>query len=156
MANKQKRGFTIIELTVVVVVLIILLTISAAGVRVYLADARNDQRASKMMILSEALERYYDAKGEYPSCTAMLASPSSISTMLDDIDIDTLRPPTKENPESVTCNSSNFPSADNDIFMYESPYDNPPAPGVARSKFELMWWDESKKEVAGIFSRRGN
>lgn len=156
MLKRRLRGFTIVELSVVIVVLIILLTISAAGVRTYLADARNDERSSKMSILAEALEQYYDRKGEYPSCTAMLDTPSNISTLFDGIDIDTLRPPTKESPEPLTCNSSNFPSASNDSFMYESPYESPSDPTVARSKFELMWWDEDKKAVAGIFSRRGN
>lgn len=154
--NRQRHGFTIIEVTTVVVILIILISISVAGVSVYLADARNDERSSKMMVLSEALEQYYDRNGEYPSCTAMRDTPSNIAALLGGIDIDTFRPPTKETPEPMTCGTSTFPSDTNDTFMYESPYDSPSNQTTPRSKYELMWWDEDKRVVAGTFSRRGN
>lgn len=76
---QSSRGFTIIELVVVILVLGILVTITAVGLVRYQLDGRDTQRATNVAIIAEALEKYYSANGEYPSCNAMTASVSTIT-----------------------------------------------------------------------------
>jgi len=64
---RSKSGFTIVELVVIITVIGILSAITIVGMTVYQVGARNSDRASKVAVLSESLEKYYDKNGEYPS-----------------------------------------------------------------------------------------
>lgn len=64
---KSRSGFSIIEVTVVIVIIAILATI---GTLFYLStqqNARDSQRQAKATIIAESLEKFYDKNGEYPS-----------------------------------------------------------------------------------------
>lgn len=84
--RKRVSGFTIIELLVVIAVIGILTTISVVSFTRYQADARDSQRAQRASIISTALEKYYTTHGEYPSCSAMTSSITSVTTTLPGID----------------------------------------------------------------------
>ena len=84
--SSKLNGFTIIELLVVIAVIGILTTISVISFVRYQADARDSQRAQRASIISTALEKYYTTHGEYPSCSAMTSSVTSVISTLPGID----------------------------------------------------------------------
>lgn len=69
MTARRTHGFTIVEIIVVVIVLGILVsfvTLFFMGVQ---KQARDDKRANDMIVIGAALQKYYDANGQYPlSC----------------------------------------------------------------------------------------
>jgi prepilin-type N-terminal cleavage/methylation domain-containing protein len=89
------NGFTIIELLIVIAIIWILATISLVSFDRIRDDSINSQRESKMRILAETLEKYYQENGEYPSCEAMSASPETVvSVTLIGMNPDVLTAPT--------------------------------------------------------------
>lgn len=77
---KSKSGFSIVEVTIVVAVVAILASIGTIAYLAVQREARDSKRESNITILAEALEKYYEQNGEYPSCTMLSASPDTIST----------------------------------------------------------------------------
>lgn len=61
-----KKAFTVVELTVVIVVISILATITTVGYTRIQADARDTERASDMAIMQSSLETHYEKNGSYP------------------------------------------------------------------------------------------
>lgn len=82
----SKRGFTIIELLVVISVISILAIISVFGFNAIQSGARDSQRSNRITSIAEALEKYYSKNGEYPSCAAMSAAASSVTSTLPGLD----------------------------------------------------------------------
>ena len=62
--GRYPRGFTLVEVLVVVVIIAILATIVTLGLNGYMAQGRDSQRSSDLTTVSEALEKYYDMNGE--------------------------------------------------------------------------------------------
>lgn len=152
----KNSGFTVVELVIVITVLIILTSISAVGITVYLKDARDSERETKVMIIADALEKYYDKYGEYPTCATMRDSVSVAASTLGGLDEDVFKTPRGEAPTGLWCNNGSvFPTEDNDIFMYESPYGSPSNPNAPRTTYSILYWHEGDKYVAGPDSRRG-
>lgn len=77
---QTSRGFTIIELIVVILVLGILVSITALGLVRYQLDARDTQRSTNVSIIAEALEKYYNNNGEYPSCSVLTGNVSTLTS----------------------------------------------------------------------------
>ncbi|HHW56716.1 MAG TPA: prepilin-type N-terminal cleavage/methylation domain-containing protein [Clostridia bacterium] len=65
--NKDERGFTLIELIVVIAILGILATIAVPRVTTSLSNAKTNADEANLKILQNAVERYYIEKGTYPS-----------------------------------------------------------------------------------------
>lgn len=152
-AGKARSGFTVVELSVVVIVIIILTSVSAIGATVYLRDGRDTERATKVSLLTEALERYYDKNGEYPPCSTISGSLADASATLDRLDRQTFNAPraATEETNSVTCGATP-PSNSNDIFRYYS------VPSVTDStaslNFRIDYWNEDSSKVETVKSRR--
>lgn len=103
-----RRGFTIVEIAVVVVIISILTTLSIVAYNRTQVNTRNDINRSKATIISESLEKYYERSGQYPTCT--LALTGDINTVMNNIkvgDANTLtrsgRPP---GTNSIVCSST--------------------------------------------------
>ncbi len=62
----KSRGFTIVELVVVVLVLSALVVIGGLAWRSARDNARNLTMRNDVVIIKDAIERYYDDNGEYP------------------------------------------------------------------------------------------
>lgn len=71
--KSKLKGFTIVELIVVVVILAILVSLGSLAYRETQKNARNEMRKSDSAILIGAIEEYRSDKGDYPK-------PSSCST----------------------------------------------------------------------------
>lgn len=64
--NTQSRGFTIVELATVIVVLGILVSITALSYREVQRNARDEKRKVDAIVLQGAIEDYYADNGDYP------------------------------------------------------------------------------------------
>lgn len=65
----NKKGFTLVELLVVITILAILMTIGIAVYSGVQKNARDLRRKSDLRSIKIALELYYQANGQYPSST---------------------------------------------------------------------------------------
>ena len=151
------RGFTLIELIVVIAIIGILATISLVGFNRYQADTRDARRASSASVIAEALEKYYDANGEYPSCSAVTSSTVTTNT-LKGIDASTLIAPqaTSGQANSIQCTSAGFTLATNgpDFFEYQGD-GSPDCAGTGSClNFTLKYKDETDGQIKTISSRR--
>ena len=63
----KSRGFTIVELLIVIVVIAILAAITIVAYNGIQTRARDAQRAQDVKTIAKALELYYADKGEYPN-----------------------------------------------------------------------------------------
>ena len=68
--SKQTRGFTIVELLIVIVVIAILAAISIVAYNGIQKRARDAQRLSDITQIDKALKSYYAVNGTYPPQTA--------------------------------------------------------------------------------------
>jgi prepilin-type N-terminal cleavage/methylation domain-containing protein len=73
----KAKGFTLVELLVVTAVIGVLSTISVIGFSKIQASSRDSERSA---VISEALEKYYDANGEYPDCYSMTQATTAVAS----------------------------------------------------------------------------
>lgn len=70
---KSKSGFTVVELLVSIAVIGVLLAISIVSFSKQQVEARDQTRYSRATIIAEALEKYYEQNGEYPSVASLVS-----------------------------------------------------------------------------------
>jgi prepilin-type N-terminal cleavage/methylation domain-containing protein len=115
---KNRNGFTLVELAIVIAVIAILSAVSIVAYAKIQADSRDGARLAKVQIITTALEKYYGDNGEYPSCTAMTQSGALVSSnVLVGIDTDALLVPNSAAgvTNSITCTAL---SGSVDAFAY--------------------------------------
>lgn len=115
---KTRKGFTLVELIIVITVIAILATIVSVGLNRYRTDANDAVTASHVTVITEALEKYYDQHGEYPGCNALTNNPSNVaSSVLKGIDEAALTVPTAPagTTNSIKCNQTLQTSGENFI-----------------------------------------
>lgn len=95
----QNKGFTIVELLIVIVVIGILALLVITTYSGIQAKARNAKRQTDVQALQTQLEAFFSQNGYYPS-RADMNSPSWISTNMKSLDTNALVDP------SSTCNPS--------------------------------------------------
>jgi len=153
--RRMSRGFTIIELLVVVSVIGILATISLIGFNRYQADTRDSQRSSQATILAEALEKYYDKHGEYPSCTSITSDANTVTTaILPGLQTDTLVTPQDPNVEDNSIKCQDLTTSDPDIFAYVGDGSSICSTGNACLSYTLKYKEESTGTIKTLPSRR--
>lgn len=155
--SKTSRGFTIIEILVVIGVIAILTTISAVSFVRYQVDARDSQRANRAVIISEALEKYYDKNGEYPSCSAMTAAGATVTTTtLPGVDPAVLITPKAVAGEtnSIDLCTALSASSSTDSFAYVGDGSATCDTGTSCLQYSLQYVDETTGTVKTITSRR--
>lgn len=85
-ANKQaeaRRGFTIVELLIVIVVIAVLAAITIVAYNGIQAKARDSGRMTKLGQLTRGLELYYANNGRYPTIDHGLGTETSCGSQTD-------------------------------------------------------------------------
>jgi prepilin-type N-terminal cleavage/methylation domain-containing protein len=153
--RKTSSGFTIVEILVVIAVIGILTTISVISFARFQADSRDNQRTQRAGIIVEALEKYYDKNGEYPSCNAMTGSGTNVTTnVLTGIDPTVLvTPQASGQTNSILCITltSSYPT---DSFAYVGDGSVACSGSVSCLQFQLQYKQESTGTIQTINSRR--
>jgi prepilin-type N-terminal cleavage/methylation domain-containing protein len=65
--GKDQRGFTLVELIVVMAILVLLGTLAVPQFRMVLADAREDANTTNLNMLQNAVDIYISAEGLDPA-----------------------------------------------------------------------------------------
>lgn len=65
--HKRRKGFTLVELLITIVIISLLTTIVALSYTAVQKSTRDKERQTDVVAISNALDRYYDRNGEYPA-----------------------------------------------------------------------------------------
>lgn len=150
-----RSGFTLVELVVVIATIGILATITVIGLTRYQADTRDARRVSSVEAISEALEKYYDVNGEYPSCTAVMAASSTLTTdTLKGINETTVRAPQAPSGQSNSIECEDLTIEGTDLYEYEGDGSAACTGNVACLSYTLKYKDEASGEIKTLQSRR--
>lgn len=150
--NRTKKGFTLVELIVVIVVIAVLAAVVVASVVRYQATARNAERESDISTITEALEKYYDENGEYPSCSMLSGSVDVTSNMLH-VDQSALKSPRATGDNSFVCSSLNAAN-DDDNFAFVGDGSTTCQSGNACLGWTIQYRDDETGAVKTVKSRR--
>lgn len=109
----NRRGFTIVELVIVITIMAILMTLGVVNLRNTQVNARDTERKTDIETIAQNLETYYTSGtdgstnvGVYPS-TAITASSASMTTALRDININSLMAPGITDPTQTFIPATN-------------------------------------------------
>ena len=153
--RKAISGFTVVELLVVIIVIGILSTIGYVSYSRVQISSRDTERSSKIAILAEALEKYYDENGEYPSCTKM-SQPADIviSDVLKGTNSDTLRAPSASSGTNSILASCGNLAPGNDAISYTGDGSSTCLTGQDCVEWTLRYYNEETNSIKSISSRR--
>lgn len=146
----QRKGFTLIELMVIIVVVGILATIVSVGLAVYQKQARDTQRQTDVTAIAEALEAYYEQNGEYPSCATMTSTPDTIASQLK-LDTAALQAPSSNADNSFICTS--LSGSGSDQYAYVGDGSASCQSGDSCLEWTLQYRSEETGAVISIQSR---
>ncbi len=152
---RQRRAYTLVELLIAIAVIGILATIGILSFSQYQANSRDSLRSAKATVIVEALEKYYDKSGEYPSCEQVTQSADIVSqSVLVGIDTDSLKTP-KGSDNSITCDDLTSVE-DGDYFSYTGDTSETcvGVGGNACVVYTLKYIREGSNDIAVINSRR--
>lgn len=154
--RKSNNGFTIVEISVVVVIIGILVTLVALNFSRVQSTARDTQRSTRASIVADALEKYYDANGEYPSCSSLTQAATVVdTTVLPGLDPTALvTPKAGASTNSISCADLTSASVSPDVFAYVGDGSTDCASGASCLSWTIKYTDESSGTVKTIQSRR--
>lgn len=156
-----QAGFTIVELVVVIAIIAILSGVSVVTYQTLRADARDGTRSSNAAIISEALEKFYEKNGAYPSVVSIVNSQpantgAAIAAKLG-IPEDSLLMP--KMPSSTTNGIASGTTPTSNYLMYQgaSASDNASCQGSSVGgceRYTLRYREEASGTTKVIESRR--
>ena len=104
----KRHGFTIVELVVVIVIIGILTTLGGLAWRSTRDDAVLTKQQNDVIILKDAVEKYYRDNGEYPIPTVTCATNSADNKVCNNGDLATILVPKYIDEIPKDKNGSNF------------------------------------------------
>lgn len=145
---KNARGFTLVEILVVVVIITVLATIGTLTYGGFQSQSRDSKRAANANVIADSLERYYEKNGEYPSIADVTSTNTAqVQSLLNISDTSALLMP---NAPANTTNSIKSPaeSVSPVIIAYDaktanSANDTCQQAGGGCDSFTLRWKEES-------------
>lgn len=148
-------AFTIVELLVVIAVIGILATVSILAYSSVQSSSRDSKRSADVSVITEALEKYYDQNGEYPSCSAMVQPSNTVTTnTLKGTDPQVLSTPTSTaGTNSIICSSLASGSGP-DSFGYVGDGSSTCSSGAACLQYTLQYREEGTGNIISVQSRR--
>lgn len=151
MIKKIKKGYTLVELLVVVVIIGVLVGISFLGYDSIQADTRDKQRSASATIIAEALEKYYQEHGEYPGTSTVTATDSSIAGVLGITDAEVLVAPNAAagTQNSLISTDLTMSTITDDVFAYVATCDS----ATTCNEWELQYREETSGDIRIIRSR---
>lgn len=163
MRVRTNNGFTIVEIIVVIAVVAILSSLAVITFSSIRQDTRDATRQGNATIISEALEKYYDQNGEYPSVVSIVNSQSGNTgtAVASKLSIPATSLVMPNMPTSAT--NAIAPGSDpyNDYIVYEatSSVNNTSCQSSTSGgcdKYTLRYIEEATDVVKVIESRRGS
>lgn len=149
----KKNGFTLVELVVVIAVIAIIATLATIGLTAYLNESRDSQRQANVSVLAEALEKYYDTHGEYPSCSTLTGSPSAVADAIG-VDQGVLKAPGSSTDNSFVCTALNSSSSAGQ-YAYTGGDTSPEClSGSSCLEWTIQYKNEADGEIVSLTSRR--
>jgi prepilin-type N-terminal cleavage/methylation domain-containing protein len=114
--NMNRRGFTIVELIIVITIMGILLVLGVANLRSSQAGGRDSERKTDVETIASYLDSYYKTgsdfalvAGSYPSTLLTSSGVEYMEAALSDIDVSSLEAP------GITDPTQTFVSATNNV-----------------------------------------
>jgi prepilin-type N-terminal cleavage/methylation domain-containing protein len=153
--RKTTSGFTIVELLVVIAIIGILTTISFVSFGSIQSNAHDSTRAASMKVISDALEKYYQENGEYPGCSAMAATPNTVSTTtLLGLDPAVLTSPSGiDGANSIMGSCADIDENSSSDYAYVGDGSDPCVTGSTCSQYTLKYQEEATGNIISIKSR---
>lgn len=146
----SRRGFSTVEVLVVIAVIGVLTTIGVVSYNRYRLDARDAQRESQLTTVADALERYFQNNGEYPSCASMTQDPNVIvANILPGVDPNLFVSPSSGLTNSILCGTTN----DSNNFGYVGDGSSTCQTGTACLSYQLQYKRESDGVIVSIDSQ---
>ncbi len=153
---RRDIGFTIVEISVVIVILGILVSLVLVAFTRVQVNARDSVRSTRATVIADALEKYYDKNGEYPACATLSQSASTVnSTVLSGVGETTLLTPKSASGDTNSIKCSDLTSASSpDIFAYVGDTSTGCTTGAACISWTLKYTEEGSSTIKQIDSRR--
>lgn len=164
--TKRIHGFTMVEILVVIAVMGILATMITVGFSVIQSDTRDSLRSTRITLIASALEKYYDANGEYPSCSAMTQPSATVATTLSGLDARVLAVPSASSGvNSITCSCLTQPTGGTnpstctgatvatDSYAYVGDGNTACSSGAFCTQFYLQYKSQSDGSITTISSK---
>lgn len=148
----NSRGFTLIELAIVIVIIAILASITIFTYTKVQVNSRDSARSSEMTSISDALERYFGKNGEYPSCAQMTQSGSQVSTLLGGVDQSSLVAPSAPSgtTNSISTCTDLTAGAGSDVYAYVGDGSTACSTGTACASYKLEYREEGTGNIITV------
>lgn len=150
---RKHTGFTLIEVMVTIVVLIIIASIAVVSFTQTQKESRDSARKSSITNIASALENYYEKNGEYPSCATLSGDGSTVAGLLG-VTADTLVAPMADDgvTNSIKCDNSSQNSSD--IYVYTGDSSSQCQSGNSCQEWTLGFSSELNDEVISVASKK--